>query len=383
MKRILSVMLVLAMLFSLGCVSFADGFDASKLQSSDLYTFEASKSSWKIVGGYNKEYKDVGVDIYLFLSSGYVKEKWGPDLRVYFYDKDNDYYDTVDTVRFIVDDKVYSFESLEKSDSNDCYLIFGGNIMREFLNSLSSAIRISFEIVHTTKEGKTYTATIDPVYASELKDFTEMAKLFEKANLWDPKVTEMDDNDALYKASIADNPSFDKSMYTEGNIYLAMKDAYAKGDYTGCLDFCNRLGDYKDTQKYTVLAMSHKWYDYCETLEDINTLTKALVQIIDFEDAKDLLVCNDYFAECYLKGYWVGPGGGITFEMRDNGYTTTAPVVPQSGNTYEIVDGILYKWFTDNPSRRTPNYQFIPISDKEFYIYSFQTDLYYPLNKIR
>ena len=52
MKRILSVLLVLSVLFSFGIIADAAGFDASKLKSSSMYSYDSSSGSWKIVGGY-------------------------------------------------------------------------------------------------------------------------------------------------------------------------------------------------------------------------------------------------------------------------------------------------------------------------------------------
>ncbi len=383
-KTLVAIILMLAFIVSVPVLSFASGFDVSVLKNSDYFISDSSTGAWKAIAGYHREYKDVDVSMYVFLSSSYVEKGWGPDLRVSYYDKDNEVYDKIDGLRFIVDDKIYSFGEFEEGETSS--FVFGGETMRAFLNSLSSALEVSFVIDHTTVDGDSYTATIDSVSYSELEEIIEIAQLLEDSNLWDPSVTtDYYENDQYYEASVSDNPSYDKSKYdSEEGIYLAMKTAYEKENYDSCLQYCNRLGNYKDTYNYMLLAIAHNWPDYCSTEEDVAELSQLLIQQIDFEDSKDLLVSNIFFAIPYLKGYWVGQGGGATFEMKENGgYITTIPVVPQSGDSFDFSDGIIYKYFSNNPSRRTPNLQIIPISETEIYIYSFQMDLYYQLNKIR
>ena len=57
------------------------------------------------------------------------------------------------------------------------------------LMELPTAGTITFEIDHITKDGDSYTATIDPVNVRELSKLAELGRLFEAANLWDPEVT--------------------------------------------------------------------------------------------------------------------------------------------------------------------------------------------------
>lgn len=208
MKRILSVLLVLSVLFSFGIIADAAGFDASKLKSSSMYSYDSSSGSWKIVGGYTKSYSNVDVKILLFLCNDYINDGWGPDLRIIYYDKNKANYDAIEGFRATVDDKIYSFYNFEPGEKNSC--VYGGPVMRAFLNSLSSAGTITFEIDHITKDGDSYTATIDSVRPGEVTKLVELARLFESSNLWDPAVTkDLYDNDKLYNASIADNPYYD------------------------------------------------------------------------------------------------------------------------------------------------------------------------------
>lgn len=306
MRKILSMLLVLSVLCSFGIIANAAGFDSSKLAGSSMYSYDSSTKEWKIVGSYGKEYSNVDFKLILFLCSDYVENGWGPDLRLRYYDKTKSNYDVVDGFRATVNDKIYSFYNFEQGDKDSYF--YGGTVMRAFLNSLSSAISVTFEIDHTTKDGDSYTATIDPVSIRELSKLAELGRLFESANLWDPEVTkDLKSNDTYYNASIQDNPYFDPNA--------------------------------------------------------------ARADSVDWND---------------LVGYWTSNNGKYTFEANANGgYVTTVPVVPRSGDTFIFEDGIIYKFFSNNPKNITPNLKITMNSSTEIEIYSYQTDGSYTLYKRR
>jgi len=88
--------------------------------------------------------------------------------------------------------------------------------------------------------------------------------------------------------------------------------------------------------------------------------------------------------ESYLLGYWTSRNGMYTFEMKkDWSYYTMVPVVPQCGDTYDLVDGILYQYYARNPSKKTANLKFTAVSDTEMEVYSYQTKDTYTLFKRR
>lgn len=88
--------------------------------------------------------------------------------------------------------------------------------------------------------------------------------------------------------------------------------------------------------------------------------------------------------ESYLVGYWTSKNGMHTFEMKKNGsFVTTVPVVPKCGNTYNMVDGVMYSYYASNPSKKTKNLKFTAISDTEVKVYSYQTKATYTLYKRR
>jgi len=86
----------------------------------------------------------------------------------------------------------------------------------------------------------------------------------------------------------------------------------------------------------------------------------------------------------FLIGYWSSRNGMHTFEMKkDHGYITTVPVVPRSGDTYDLIDGVIYKYFANSPGNKTANLKFTKISETEIEVYSYQTKTSYTLIKRR
>ena len=93
---------------------------------------------------------------------------------------------------------------------------------------------------------------------------------------------------------------------------------------------------------------------------------------------------SDEVSYDFLVGYWSSRNGMHTFEMKkDHGYITTVPVVPRSGDTYDLIDGVIYKFFANNPGNKTANLKFTKISDTEIEVYSYQTKTSYTLIKRR
>ena len=93
---------------------------------------------------------------------------------------------------------------------------------------------------------------------------------------------------------------------------------------------------------------------------------------------------SDEVSYDFLVGYWSSRNGMHTFEMKkDHGYITTVPVVPRSGDTYDLIDGVIYKYFANNPGNKTANLKFTKISDTEIEVYAYQTNTSYTLIKRR
>ena len=121
---------------------------------------------------------------------------------------------------------------------------------------------------------------------------------------------------------------------------------------------------------------------------DLNKLPDALG---DMESVKESIAAGDFIEAPsdevtydFLIGYWSSRNGMHTLEMKkDHGYITTIPVVPQSGDTYDLFDGVIYKYFANNPGNKTANLKFTKVSDTEIEVYSYQTKTSYTLIKRR
>ena len=116
---------------------------------------------------------------------------------------------------------------------------------------------------------------------------------------------------------------------------------------------------------------------------DKNRLS-AILDKLNSEKGKSIQVPSDEVTYDFLIGYWSSRNGMHTFEMKkDYGYITTVPVVPRSGDTYDLIDGVIYKYFANSPGNKTANLKFTKISETEIEVYSYQTKTSYTLIKRR
>ena len=209
MKRICAILLAFTLIFVLAVPAFAaensaEGeavFDSSVFESSGLYKYDKFEKTWHITGWYEHDYNDGSyVLVGSLLYSDYVDYGWGPEFRVVSYDGERDEYEKVNGFYALVDDTLYSFPALFDGNTNG--YVFGGNVAREFLKSLSTAKEVAFKFDVTSGKGNTYSFSIDNVDTEKLDELIEISKLFEKSNAWN-----IDENpeasDGLVKASIS------------------------------------------------------------------------------------------------------------------------------------------------------------------------------------
>lgn len=148
MKKILCMVLAVMMLIAqTTALAAVDTFDKSKLTGSDLYSYDKFSKEWNIQGTYVKEYSNVRIRIALLLFDDYVEEGYGPELRVEFFDKENQCYDQVTAIRILVGEKMFSFEKL-LSTSNNSYA-FGGTVMEELCSALIAGGEVAIQIERT------------------------------------------------------------------------------------------------------------------------------------------------------------------------------------------------------------------------------------------
>lgn len=203
MNKVLSCMLVLVLMLSIKSVAIGESFKLSELENSSLYNYSKFDKSWKVIAEYQKVYRDVIIDLKVFLSTYYIEKGMGPDMRVTFYDRENAYYNQVNEIVMYIDGTFYTFADL--SHDGEQHYVFGGHTMHEMLNALADAKEVAMQISYTNKNGTGYTATIDPILKNELSELIEVARLLEVANVWDTSVSpNVIVNDYYYGASISD-----------------------------------------------------------------------------------------------------------------------------------------------------------------------------------
>ena len=192
MKKLISLLLVLVFLFSIPCtqVSAAGTFNKSVFEKSTKYTYNASTREWNLQDCYKKVFTNAVVYVYSLLFSDYVDEGWGPELRIYYYDKQTGNYDQVVAFRALINDVLYCFEDLGEGSGGGGY-VFGGTVQEAFMRALLSAKTVTFQFDHVTRSGAVYTGTIDHVHTGELSSLVEMAGYLIKSNAFfvcdDPK----------------------------------------------------------------------------------------------------------------------------------------------------------------------------------------------------
>ena len=166
--------------------------------------------------------------------------------------------------------------------------------------------------------------------------------------------------------------------------YHEMVTAYKAGKYSDSYSYYEQAKGYQDADKYGNLLKARLCYTLKLTDSEIEELEKAIVNDISFADSKDVLVCNSAIAHYYLLGTWYSTNGTYIYEVKDNGgTTTTVPVVPRTGNYYEILNGTYWRYFDDKWDERTAVFDFKPISKSKMEIYSYQVKQSYTFNKTR
>ena len=203
MKKLVSVFLVLAIVFSaVGASALAAGsFDKSVFENSTKFSKEGF--GWKLIGGYSQRFTQGTVWVRAMLFDYYITNGWGPELRVEFYDPGIRDYVEVKAFRANVDDVLYSFEKLQYDDSEDVHggSVFGGKVYPAFLRAIMEAKHVAFQIDYEDIYGITNTLTIEKVHTGDLSDLKDMANYLFRSKAFSAD-TDPDGNDRYYGASI-------------------------------------------------------------------------------------------------------------------------------------------------------------------------------------
>ena len=203
-NSILTILAVLILFSGIGGYAFAESaFDISALQSSS--SFDQRGDYWSIAGefsGMADGYSEA-VTVGAYLSSTYVSEGWGPELRISLKKNAGNVFCEVTAFRATVNGIPFRFEKLAYNDSPSIHAgyLFGGNVYHQFLEEMRSVKSASFQIDYKDAEGTAHTAAIDHVHTGELGKLVKVADVLINSNAFSSDM-DPDGNDALYGASV-------------------------------------------------------------------------------------------------------------------------------------------------------------------------------------
>ena len=203
-KTILTILAVLILFLGAECQAFAEnGFNVSALQNSS--SFDQRGDYWSIAGefsGMADGYSE-SVTVGAYLSSTYISEGWGPELRISLKKNAGNVFCEVTAFRATVNGIPFRFEKLAYNGSPTIHAgyLFGGNVYRQFLEEMRSVKSASFRIDYLDPDGTAKTATIDHVHTGELGKLAKAANELMTADAFSAD-SDPDGNDALYGASV-------------------------------------------------------------------------------------------------------------------------------------------------------------------------------------
>lgn len=123
----------------------------------------------------------------------------------------------------------------------------------------------------------------------------------------------------------------------------------------------------------------------------MNTTTESVIEIIDFQDAKEALVSNHIIAVDFLRGSWKSSDGIYYFkvEAEDNNggnhISYNIPHFEMPDSYFGIVDGHVFLYSHGNPgyAYRHGDYKLLfdidVVSVQQIIVYSYKSDLRYTL----
>ena len=180
----------------------AGGFDKSVFENSRKFS-RFGFGNWSLIGGYEKSFVEADIKVRAFLFDNYVKEGWGPELRIEFYDTKHNRYDEVTAFKASVDGVIYSWDKLDYNSDADVHggYAFGGRVFEAFMADIIYSSDVMFLITHTDWEGDSIDSVIEHVHTGDLSNLIEMAKYLSQSNAWKTD-KDPEGNDEYYGAYI-------------------------------------------------------------------------------------------------------------------------------------------------------------------------------------
>ncbi len=185
MKRVISLILLLALFLSVSYCAFADGkeFDyESILGNRNGFRYDRFDKSWTYFGAYAEYYEDATV-IIGFQAESYSGESGPafPMLFVRILDIKGNKLDDVESIDILVGEDIYSYESMQVMEKGSAVVIADDGML--LLNAINNS-HSSDAAFRLGVKGKGY-LTIDNLDHSEYSDLREFCRVFLKYNIWD------------------------------------------------------------------------------------------------------------------------------------------------------------------------------------------------------
>lgn len=107
------------------------------------------------------------------------------------------------------------------------------------------------------------------------------------------------------------------------NVYKQAQEHYRTCNYSRAKSEFTAIGNFKRSKDYRTLVD-------CRASSSPTNYRK-LVKLLDFEDAKEIVLNTDIFFELYLDGEWKENGTSYYFEVKDDGSSCNLPSFNESG----------------------------------------------------
>ena len=200
-KCFISLFAVIAVLLALTVPVFAaDEFNIDALQSSKL---QRTGDFWSIAAEYRDSPDGYRVTVGAYLSSTYVDEGWGPELRITCKNISRNKFYEVTGFRATVNGTQFRFEKLAYNDHPSIHAgyLFGGNVYREFMETMRNVQNATFWFDYKDPDGLPGTVCIGHVHTGELGNLINVSRYLTNANAFSTDKTP-DKNDVYYGCSI-------------------------------------------------------------------------------------------------------------------------------------------------------------------------------------
>lgn len=146
-------------------------------------------------------------------------------------------------------------------------------------------------------------------------------------------------------------------------IYYSAIDDYHSDSYFLAKKKFEKIEYYLDSNMYLILIQAHQTsvYDFDAS---------ALWPMIGFEDASELIMSNDYFAQSFLLGRW--KGDSRYFIMKEDGHISYDIPWFNYGDYYTIEDGKILKYKEETPEITKTLFEIIIIDQNCIQITSYE-----------